>query len=145
MNDPIKQALDRFEIPPEHIDFLFLLPPFYVAKADGKMSIKESMSIAYNSIVLGLVSTQSEEKKAFQTFLKNKLFQFQGKTNLEDLDIVATAINARLEQFPADKAQKIRKLMYETCIKVAEASGPLFRDKVSPEERQMLDKILQNI
>lgn len=145
MNDPVKQALDRFEVPSEYVDFLFLLPPLYVAKADGKISIKETLSIVYNSLALGLVTSQGEEKKAFQTFLQNKVLQFQGKSNLEDLDIVAAAINARLEQFPSDKAQKVRKIIYETCIKVAKASGPLFREKVSPEEREMLDEIFQKI
>ena len=145
MNDPIAEAMEKYEIPSGHPNFLFSLPPFYVAKSDGKVSIKEAMSIVWNCLLLGLVDRQGEEKKAFDTFVMNKLHQFQGKANLDDFDIVANAINARLEQHPADEAEKIREKIGTACQKVAEASGPLFRDKVLPDERQMLEKIRAKI
>jgi hypothetical protein len=140
-DDAIQAAVQRFEIPPEHETFMFCLPAFYVAKADGSISLKEAMSIAFNSLMLGLVKPHGDEKKAFQAFAKDKLLQFQGKRSLDDFDVLAEAINAKLAQYPADAANDIRKSIQETCVKVAKASGPMFRDKVLPEERHMLDKI----
>lgn len=145
MSDPIQAAMERFEIPREHESFLFCIPPFYVAKADGKISIKEAMSIAWNSLMLGLVKPQGPEKSAFDRFARDKLFQFQGKRNLDDYQILADAINAKLAQYPQEMAMDIRRTIRQTCEKVAEASGPLFRDKVSPEEREMLDRIFASI
>jgi len=140
-DEVVRAAMERFEVPAEHETFLFCLPAFYVAKSDGKISLKEAMSIIWNSVMLGLVKPRGEEKKAFDAFVKDKLFQFQGKRNLEDYDVLAEAINAKLREYPAEAAAGIRQSIRETCIKVAEASGPMFRDKVLPEERHMLDKI----
>ena len=144
-DDVVKAAMARFEVPLEHETFLFCLPAFYVAKSDGRISLKEAMSIIWNSVMLGLVKPRGEEKKAFDAFVKDKLFQFQGKRNLEDYDLLAEAINAKLQQFPAEAAAGIRQSIRQTCTKVAEASGPMFRDKVLPEERQMLDKIFAGL
>ena len=90
--------MERFEVPAEHETFLFCLPAFYVAKSDGKISVKEAMSIAWNSLMLGLVKPRGEEKKAFDAFFKDKLFQFQGKRNLEDYDLLAEARGIAAEQ-----------------------------------------------
>jgi len=145
MEDPIQQAMDRYGVPAGHAKFLFVLPPFYVAKADGKVSLKEAMSIVWNSLRSGLVGVQGEEKKAFDLFVQNELLQFQGKSSLDDLEILTRGINARLAQYPSDEAPRIREQIHEMCIKVAKASGPLFREKVSAEERQMLDRIFAEI
>jgi len=144
-DDVIQAAMERFEVPAERETFLFCLPAFYVAKSDGKISVKEAMSIAWNALMQGLVKPRGDEKKDFDAFLKDKLLQFQGKRNLEDYDILAEAINAKLLQYPADVAAGIRRAIRDTCVKVAEASGPMFREKVLPEERQMLDKIFASL
>ena len=141
MIDSIKEAMERFEVPSGHENLLFCLPAFYVAKADGKISMKEAFSIVWNSVTTGLIKPRGDEKKAFDGFVQRKLLHFQSKTSLDDFGILADAINAKLAQYPADAAQSIRDTIHDTCTKVAKSSGPLFREKVSPEERQMLDKI----
>ena len=55
------------------------------------------------------------------------------------------AINEKLEEYPEAERERIRKRIHELCIKVAKSSGPLFKDKILPEERKMLDRIFQDI
>ncbi|MFV1967149.1 MAG: hypothetical protein ACC628_17105 [Pirellulaceae bacterium] len=145
MSDPVQTAMERFEVPAGHERFLFCLPLFYVAKADGAIAMKEVVSIAWNSVMQGLVQPGGDEQKAFNAFYKNKTYQFQGKSNLDDFAILADAIDAQLAQYPAAEAQKIRDSIRAACTNVAQSSGPLFRDKVSAEERQMLDKIFATL
>ncbi|MFC1734612.1 hypothetical protein ACFL1X_00740 [Candidatus Hydrogenedentota bacterium] len=144
-SDAVAIAMERFEIPAGYENFLFCLPGFYVAKSDGSISVKETMSIVYNSFVSGLVASRGEEKKAFDAFAKNKLLQFQGKSNLDDLGVVVNAINERLAAYPESESQKIRADIRKTCEKVAQTSGPLFREKVLPEEHAMLERIFSKI
>lgn len=145
MSEAIAQAMDRFEIPEGHEKFMFCLPAFYVAKADGKVSLKEAMSIIWNSMMLGLIKPSGSEKKAFESFAQAKFLQFQGKRNLDDFRILADAINAKLAEYSEEMVLEIRQTIRQTCEKVAAASGPMFREKVLPEEREMLDEIFASI
>lgn len=145
MEDIIKKALEVFGIPKHRVNFLFLLPPFFVAKADGKISLKEMMSLEYNSILLGLVGVQEEGSSDLENFIQKKVEEFEKTPRLVGLDLLTRAINARLESFPPEKAHSIRQRIYELCHKVAEASGPLFGDNVSEEERQMLESIFYKL
>ncbi len=145
MEEIIKKALQFFEIPPHRSNYLFLLPSFYVAKADGKLSMKETISIRYNAAMLGLIGPQDQGSSDLEEFIEKKIEQFAEKTNLNDLDLLTQAINARLEAYAPDKAQAIRESIYELCMKVADASGPLFGDHISEEERQMLKKIFYKL
>ncbi|UCE04362.1 MAG: TerB family tellurite resistance protein [bacterium] len=145
MEEIIKKAMQVFEIPPHRTNFLFLLPPFYVAKADGKISFKEISSICYNAARLGLIGPQEADSEDLDAFIEKKVEQFGEKTNLGNLDLLARAINARLESLSPKKAQAIRERIYELCVNVADASGPLFRDHISEEERQMLEKIFDKL
>jgi hypothetical protein len=143
--NPVAVAMDRFEVPAGYENFLFCLPGFYVAKSDGSISVKETLSLIVNTVTLGLVTNRGEEKKTFDAFAKAKLLQFQGKQNLEDLGIVVAAINARLAEYPESEAQRIRAGIRTTCEKIANASGPLFKEKILPEEQAMLEKIFSAI
>ena len=145
MEKNIKKAMDVFDIPPDHVDFLFLLPPFYVAKADGKVSAKEVMAIGWNSITSGLFSSRHSVKEALDKFLEVKAVQFQNKTDFSDFKLLAKAINARLERLPDDKSKTIRDIMLDMCLKVAEASGPIFGKNINDYERQMLKLIFDNM
>ncbi len=145
MDDIIKKAMQVFEIPSHRTNYLFLLPSFYVAMADGKLSMKEIMSLRYNAAMLGLVGPQDEESQDLEKFMENKIEQFSGKITLSDLDLLAKAINARLAGYSPDKARVIRESIYELCMKVADASGPLLGDKISDEEKQMLEQIFYKL
>ena len=145
MSERIRVAMDRFEVPQGREKFLFCLPAMYVAKADGKISFKEAMSVIWNSLMLGLVKPQGDEKTAFDAFVKSKILTFQGKSDLSDFVMLADAINDLLDTYGPSEAQEIRKAIHGTCTKVAEASGPMFRDKVSAEERDMLDRIFARL
>ena len=130
MNDPVQIAMERFEVPAGHEKFLFCLPLFYVAKADGEIAMKEILSIAERFLFLTPRCNKSLHQRV-------PIFQFQGKSNLDDFAILADAIDAHLAQYPAAEARKIRHSIDEACTNVAKSSGPLFRDKVSAQERQM--------
>ncbi len=145
MEEIIKKAMYFFEIPPHRTNYLFILPAFYVAKADGKLSMKEAISLRYNAAVLGLISPADQEGSDLEEFMEKKTEQFSEKTNLNDLDLLTRAINARLESYPPDKAQAIRESIYELCMKVADASGPLLGDHISEEEKAMLKKIFYKL
>lgn len=145
MQETITQAMKVFGIPSHRSNFLFLLPPFFVAKADGKISFKEISSICFNAARLGLIGPQDQDSEDLDVFIEQKVEQFQQKMNPGDLDLLAKAINARLEAFAPDKAQKIRERIYELCINVADASGPVFGDHISEEERQMLEMIFDKL
>ena len=143
----MKAALDRFEIPEEYEHFLFVMPSFYVAKADGKISTKETLSIVRNSVLFNLVDmkTDENEKDQFLSFSHNKILTFMGKSNLDDLSLIVNAINEKLEDYPPDEQVRIRKRIHELCTKVAQSSGPMFKDKVCAEEAEMLDRIFDGI
>lgn len=145
MSEIIKKAMTVFEIPRHRTNFLFLLPPFYVAKADGKMSFKEISSICFNAARLGLIGPQDQDSEDLDEFIEKKVEQFQNKQNRGDLDLMAKAINTRLEAFSPEKAKTIRERIYELCINVADASGPIFGDHISEEERQMLERIFYKL
>ncbi len=144
-DDAIQTAMTKYEVPAAFPNFLYALPAIYVAKSDGTISIKEACSVMWNSLMLGLVANVGPEKNAFSEFAKNKVLQFQGTVNLDDFDVLANAINALLATQPPEKASMIRQSIHETCTKVAAASGPMFRDKVLPEERAMLKKIFNEV
>ncbi len=145
MEEIIKKAMQVFEIPPHHTHYLFLLPSFYVAKADGKLSAKEIMSLRYNATTLGLIGPQDEDRPELETFMEKTIEQFSGKITFSDLQLLAKAINARLEHYSPDRAGAIRERIYELCIKVADASGPLLGDNISEEEKQMLEQIFYQL
>jgi len=145
MEEIIKKAMQVFEIPPHHNNYLFLLPAFYVAKADGKLSAKEIISLRYNAAKLGLLGPQDEDSRDLEIFMEKKIEQFNGKISFSDLQLLAKAINARLSKYSADKAGAIRERVYELCIKVAGASGPVLGDNISEEEKQMLEQIFYQL
>ena len=145
MQEIIKQAMQVFEVPSHRSNFLFLLPPFYVAKADGKISFKEISSISFNAARLGLISPQDQDSEDLDVFIEKKVEQFQNKLSIGDLDLLAKAINARLEAFTPEKANAIRERIYELCINVADASGPMFGEHISEEERRMLELIFNKL
>ena len=64
---------------------------------------------------------------------------------MTDLNLLIRAISARLDHFSPEKANDIRERIYDLCIKVADASGPLFGDHISEEEREMLEKIFYKL
>jgi len=143
----IREAIDRYEIPEEYEHFLFILPAFYVAKADGKISAKETISIIRNSVLFNLVGTEVNEgeKQEFYAFAHNRILTFMGKSCLKDLDILTNAVIEKLQEYPEAEEKRIKTRIRELCISVAKSSGPLFREKVGPEERRMLDRIFENI
>ncbi len=145
MEEIIKKAMQVFNIPSHRTNYLFLLPPFFVAEADGKLSLKEIMSLRLNAERLGLIGPQDQESEDLELFIENKIEQFSKKIGIANLDLLTRAINARLESYPPEKAQAIRESIYELCMKVADASGPLFGDNISDEERQMLQKIFYKL
>ncbi|MDZ7265116.1 MAG: hypothetical protein ONB16_11055 [candidate division KSB1 bacterium] len=141
----VQKAMTAFGVPPHRPNFLFLLPAFFVAQADGKIQMKEVMSIGYNSVKLGLVTAQEEGSADFNLFLEQMVERFQQKTMLSDLDLLATAVNARLATVTPERAKVIRERIYQLCVAVADASGPLLGDKITPEEKQMLQRIFQKL
>jgi len=145
MDEIIQKAMQLFEIPSHRTNYLFLLPPFYVAKADGKLSVKEIMSLRFNAVKVGLIGPQDEDSEDLEVFMEKKIEQFSEKISLADLDLLAKAINARLASYSPEKAQAIRERIYELCIKVADASGPIFGENISDEEKQMLEKIFYKL
>jgi len=144
-NGAIQAAIERFEVPSDYPHFLFCLPLYYVAKSDGSISFKEAFSMTWNALMSGLVRQAKAEKNAYVKFANNQILKFQGKSNLGDFDILANAICALLSQYPPHEAEQIRNRIRDTCTKVAQASGPMFREKILPEERQMLDKIFSSV
>lgn len=145
MQEIIKQAMQVFDVPSHRSNFLFLLPPFYVAKADGKISFKEISSICFNAARLGLIGPQDQDSEDLDVFIEKKVEQFQNKMSISDLDLMAKGINARLEAFSPEKAHAIRERIYELCVNVADASGPMFGEHISEEERRMLEIIFHKL
>lgn len=145
MEPIIQKAMTTFGVPAHRPNFLFLLPAFFVAQADGKIQMKEVMSIGYNSVKLGLVTAQEEGSDDFNLFLEQMVEKFQQKTLLSDLDLLATAINARLATVAPERAQVIRERIYQLCVAVADASGPLLGDKITAEEKEMLQRIFYKL
>jgi hypothetical protein len=145
MEEIIKKAMQVFEIPPHRTNYLFLLPSLFVAEADGKLSLKEIMSLRFNAERLGLVGSQDQENDDLEFFIENKIEQFSKKIGLANLDLLTQAIQARLANYSPEKARVIRERIYELCMKVADASGPLLGDNISEEERQMLQKIFYKL
>ena len=137
----ITTALKRFSISEDHQRLLFMLPVLYVAKADGKISMKESFIAGMNAPGLGVAATDPQEKKMLQSLV----IQFCQKADLDDLKVATDAVNAKLSEYPEDESASIRKHIRDACLKVAEASGPIFRDKVTPEEYAMLQRIFEAI
>ena len=145
MEDIIKKAMQVFEIPPHRTNYLFLLPPLFVAEADGKLSLKEIMSLRLNAERLGLLGAPDQENDDLELFIESKIEQFSKKIGIANLDLLTQAIQARLASYSLEKAQAIRERIYELCMKVADASGPLLGDNISEEERQMLQKIFYKL
>jgi len=140
--DQIQEAMSKYGIPEGYPDFLLILPMWYVARADGKFSFMELFKIVMKSAKSGLfLIKDSEEKEAFTIFAESSVEGFLKKEHLHDFVLLSTAINARIGQYPSDKQPKIRNNIKLMCESVAEASGPLFADHVSQEEREMLDQI----
>jgi hypothetical protein len=86
-----------------------------------------------------------EEQKVLQDFLKEQVTVFKAKKSLPDSEILTNAINAILSRYSSDQAKSTRKAMYDSCLKVAKTSGPMFREKVSEAERNMLDSLFSDI
>ncbi|MDZ7331674.1 MAG: TerB family tellurite resistance protein [candidate division KSB1 bacterium] len=145
MEGIIQKAMEMFEIPAHRTHYLFLLPAFYVAKADGKLSMKEIMALRLHAVTLGLIGPQDEDSAELETFFEKKIEQFGKELKLSDLDLLAKAINARLTNYTPDKAKAIRESIYQLCMHVADASGPLFGENITEEEREMLKQIFYKL
>jgi len=139
----LEDVFEHFEIPPGNEHFLFMLPPFYVARADGDVSIPELFSAVWNNCMQQLTPTMGPEKTAAQAYLQKMAVAYATGRRTEDLRVLSAAINLVLRSLPDGRAQAVRESIQLTCTRVARASGPLFREKVSAEERQMLDEIFE--
>lgn len=145
MDDPIKAALEKFDVPTEHEEFLFIFPLLYVAKADGTIGLKESYEVMMSAISTVTPPKDNKEEKVLQDFLEEQVTVFKTKKNLPDSRILTDAISALMSKQSTDEAQAIRKTMYDACVKVAQTSGPMFKEKVSDEERKMLESFFGTI
>lgn len=145
MEGVIQKAMEVFEIPPHRTHYLFLLPAFYVAKADGKLSMKEIMALRLHAVTLGLIGPQDEDSPDLERFFEKKIEQFGRELKLSDLELFAKAINARLANYAPDKAKTIRESIYQLCMNVADASGPLLGENITEEEREMLRQIFYKL
>ena len=135
-------ALTEYSIPQEHPNFLYMLPALYVGMSDGSLSIKEACSVGFNADEVMNISTDGD---ALGNWLKIVIPQLVADPRLDGIDMVADAINELLATESPRLANQVREGIHSMCTKVAKASGPLFRDKVSTEERAMLDKIFAKI
>jgi len=145
MDQAIKNAIDRYLVPADNPDFLFFLPLLYVAKADGIISPREAMVIGWKGMNLATGFSPEEGEQKLNEFMENSISAFQLRTKLDDLTVLADGINARLSEYPPDEAAGIRTKIREACVKVAKASGPVFREKVNEHERVMLDRIFEGL
>lgn len=145
MDDAVKKAMEKFDVPTGHEEFLFIFPLLYVAKADGSLSLKEAYKVMWSAMTSLTPPKGKEEQKVLQDFLKEQVTVFKAKKTLPDSEILTNAINAILSQYSSDQAKATRKAMYDSCLKVAKTSGPMFREKVSEAERNMLDSLFSDI
>lgn len=142
----ISLALRRFEIPEKHDNFIYVLPAFYVAKADGKVSFKEVYRAIRDAYELGLVALRDKvEKHDFMQFSRDNYLKFAGKTRFDDLVLLTDAINAMLDAYPKTESDRIRRHIHQMCLDVAEAKGPFLGEKITPGEQEMLDRIFKEI
>jgi len=145
MSERIRAALDRFEVPYSYDSYLFCLPALYVAIADGKVSIREMMSVSWYSLRLGLVEPKADEKPIFERYIKNSIQILQRKSRRSDLELLADAVNDLLDTYSPSQAGKIRQAIHRACTKAAQASGPDFTELVSDAERDMLNRIFAQL
>ena len=145
MDDSVKKAMEKFDVPTGHEEFLFIFPLLYVAKADGSLSLKEAYKVMWSAMTAVTPPKGKEAQKVLQDFLKEQITIFKTKKSLPDSEILTNAINAILSQYSSEQAKAARKAMYDSCLKVAKTSGPLFREKVSDAERNMLDSLFSDI
>lgn len=145
MDDQVKKAMEKFDVPTGHEEFLFIFPSLYVAKADESLSFKEAYKVMWSAMTSVTPPKGKEDKKVLQDFLKEQITVFKSKKTLPDSEILTNAINAILSQYSSDQAKATRKAMYDACLKVAKTSGPMFGEKVSEAERKMLDSLFSDI
>ena len=145
MDDSVKKAMEKFDVPTDHEEFLFIFPMLYVAKADGSLSLKEAYKVMWSAMTSVTPPKGKEAQKVLQDFLKEQVTIFKTRKSLPDSELLTNAINAILSQYSTDQAKTTRKAMYDSCLKVAQTSGPLFREKVSEAERNMLDSLFSDI
>ena len=145
MDDSVKKAMEKFDVPTGHEEFLFIFPLLYVAKADGSLSLKEAYKVMWSAMTAVTPPKGKEAQKVLQDFLKEQITIFKTKNSLPDSEILTNAINAILSQYSSDQAKATRKAMYDACLKVAKTSGPMFGEKVSEAERNMLDSLFSDI
>ena len=89
----------------EGYDFiLFVLPALYVAKADGIMNFKETLSVTLSVEAFGGDPNNKEKIGKYN----NVLSQFYEKSNLGDLKQVTTAINERLQECSKEESDRLR-------------------------------------
>ncbi len=146
-NDDVKMACEKFIIPLSYPQFLFVLPAFYVAKADGTLSVKEAIAISFCGISVEI--RDSLESKELQTFFNDwagaVMNEVVDEKNSEDIRLVTRAIDQVLQDMGPMEALAKRAQMYEACLKVAQASGPLFSDHVSSDEQVMIQTLFGDI
>lgn len=145
MDDSVKKAMEKFDVPTGHEEFLFIFPLLYVAKADGSLSLKEAYKVMWSAMTAVTPPKGKEAQKVLQDFLKEQITIFKTKKSLPDSELLTNAINAILSQYSTDQAKTTRKAMYDSCLKVAQTSGPMFKEKVSEAERNMLDSLFSDI
>lgn len=145
MDESVKKAMEKFDVPTGHEEFLFIFPLLYVAKADGSLSLKEAYKVMWSAMTSVTPTKDKAEQKVLQDFLKEQVTIFKTKKTLPDSEILTNAINAILSQYASDQAKATRKAIYDSCLKVAQTSGPMFREKVSDAERTMLDSLFSDI
>lgn len=139
-------AREIFHAPEGYEHFLFAMPLYFVAIADGKVDVKEIVKIPFIKVSHGIIANTDEKETELRLeFTSNIRNYIEKERKPEHLKLLARAINYKLREYPPEEAKKIRTNIYEACVEVAEASGPMFRDKMCKEEREMIDQIFHTI
>ncbi len=142
----VDEAREYFRVPIGFGFFLYVLPAYYVALADGEISDEEGDSILNGGLGQVIMnSLPGAYKDQFYEWMAWVLPEVVLQRRPEDVGKLALVIDFELSQMVPTEADKKRKQMYDSCLQVAKASGPMFRSKVSAEEQEMLDMIFGDI
>ena len=142
-SEPLDRAVMLYSVPKDHPEFLLILPLFYIAKADGVITRKEMMTIAWNGHMEGIIAKDESGVRRLSEFSSLVQEQFLSDKEPKDTRILEDGIRALFQTFPQRTRNDMESRFTEACMEVLSASSRrLFMRKPVTRERTMLRRFI---
>ena len=147
-DEAVALAMRTFMLLPDEgqQQLLLALPFLYVMLADGEATFKESFAAGIAMSELGIDSSDPDNVLSIgiMSSLIIRISEPDEELSFSGFDVGMAGVAALLQDAGAFQRSQWKPVIRDGCMRVAKASGKLFR-KVSEDEQKMMEMIFDRL